>query len=112
MPKELKPGDRVAVYGRSAHDDFTAIGNRGTVMGKHSYRMSENTLGVFDIEFAGQRIFQFFPQQCRRLIKKKRMEYWIKPQCIGCPGIFQPAEVHMTLPIGRDDLIHVREIKK
>lgn len=99
----FKVGDRVRVY------DW----RNGTSVGAVDHITRHGELCV---SFSDQDIKIFaYPKQCRRLVKKKRREYWIDirqtENGVEPNYVLWEAEPVMNIQV-RGELIHVREVKE
>lgn len=111
MSKELKVGDRVAVYESRTRET-------GRVK---EIRESGAVVVQLDREaVVGGETLWVHPKQCRRLVKKRRMEFWIrvaetwKPEegyWLMAYGSEHALEHHKTIECGPHRTVRVREVK-
>lgn len=106
MKKEFKVGDRVAVYQGTALD--------------HCFKKGREVGKVIALEFGMVRVqldgyqwnaYSYHPNQLRRLVKKKRREFWICTQVEQKDFMTDGRCTHITdKPVS--GWIHVREVKR
>jgi hypothetical protein len=115
VKRQLQVGDRVRVYGHSAMLD----GQIATVTNASSPFVKGYIFVVKDDGEPGE--FELHPKQCRRLVKKKRREWWITRGACGDPMCTckdcEIETLHTSEQIKTDgkyvkEIIHVREVKK
>lgn len=97
MKRLYEFGDRVHVYDGS-------IRWHGTVS-----KVQENGLMIVDCRRWGGELMTVSLKQCRRLVKRKRREFWIVRYCTGSRDIHD--KMPSFRPAAPGELIHVREVK-
>jgi hypothetical protein len=116
----LKPGDRVCCYGQNIGGNFDVIneeGDTGTVLeimegGSVTVRM--------DNDYGEGRVCEFHPKQVRRLVPKKRREWWLVFQGRNRSGPFDDiaearilaADWNKYQRYGDSEIVHVTESKR
>jgi len=109
---KFQVGDRVKVYGRQFGAPESLLASRETIK-----RIYEGGPGAVMVETEDG--YHAHVKQCRKLVKKKRMEFWLCFQNANdYPGIFSEednAKYCLEECLKRDPsahLIHVREVVK
>lgn len=101
MSREFKVGDRVAVY--SSKKRF-----KGTVTSDVI-----TSAGLIQIKFDDGYLWDFFPQQCRRLIKKQRRRVWVHKEVIDNEDISDDVTFDFNqIKINQYDWIEFIKVKK
>lgn len=103
MKKEFKVGDKVIAYGREWISCVGFKDIRGRVTS-----VSETQIGVE----TPNALYMCHPKQCRRLVKKKRREFWIEPSLIVDERSGLNGGNFKVLLSARTGYIHVREVRK